>query len=180
MSSPSHEPLAVNPQPRFDRNAGIEPLEDALRTETRLLNNLTLVLRRQRAGVAADNLETVDDTVHDAQRILLTLAEARRRRRGLMDLLVGTEEVSIAELSEVLGPRMTSGLDTVREELRASARALANELEINRRVLQTAVRTGDEMLRAMCGAPFEEVLYGPAAHDESVRGGGGILINRRV
>ena len=159
MSSPSHEPLAVNPQPRFDRNAGIEPLEDALRDGNEAIEQPDAGSPRQRAGVAADNLETVDDTVHDAQRILLTLAEARRRRRGLMDLLVGTEEVSIAELSEVLGPRMTSGLDTVREELRASARALANELEINRRVLQTAVRTGDEMLRAMCGAPFEEVLY---------------------
>ena len=60
----------------------IDSMTDALTTERRLLDELISVMRRQRSAVGDDDLQRVDDSVFATHRVLVTLNEARRRRRG--------------------------------------------------------------------------------------------------
>ena len=137
------------------------------------------VLRRQRSGVAGDDLAVVDDSVFAAQRILLTLAEARRRRHSLLSLLVGREHVGLGELGDALGPLMTPELAQAQTELQAGARVLADELERNRRILNGAISSGDRLIRALTGAPAEPNVYGTTANPRGASGGAP-LIDRQV
>jgi hypothetical protein len=59
----------------------VDSLTDALTTERRLLDELIVVMRRQRTAVGQDDLQAVDDSVFSTHRVLVTLSEARRRRR---------------------------------------------------------------------------------------------------
>src|SRR3954465_4045762 len=102
----------------------VDSLTDALRTERRLLDELIGVMRRQRDAVGQDDLQSVDDSVFSTHRVLVTLSEARRRRRNLKPLLGQPEDVGIHMLDEILGPRMTSDLREARDELHDAARIL--------------------------------------------------------
>jgi hypothetical protein len=73
----------------------VESLTDALRTERRLLDELIQVMRRQRAAVGKDDLQAVDDSVFSTHRVLVTLSEARRRRRNLNTLIGQHEDLGI-------------------------------------------------------------------------------------
>lgn len=152
--------LTVEPSSSLAGPSRLESLVDALRGERRLLLDLLRVLERQRAAVAADDLAGLDDSVFAAQRVLRTLAEARRRRRTLLTLVVGDESVALDALDEVLGRNMTDALRTARGELQATARELAGELDRNRRVLQGAISAGDRLIRVLCGAPATPTVYG--------------------
>jgi hypothetical protein len=154
-------------------------LLDALLSEARLLDRLRDVLSDQRNGVARDDLEAVDESVYAAQRILLTIAEARRRRRSLMQLLGGVADVSLDDLERALGPLMDDEIRRARSELEAAARRLAAELDINRRVLQSAIRTGETYVRALYGAAGEASAYSPDA-SQNAQAGTGLLLNRQV
>jgi hypothetical protein len=70
--------------------AALEALAGAITAEVRLLEDLTSVMRKQRASVAAEDLQGVDDSVFATHRILVTLGEARRQRRSLGALVAGT------------------------------------------------------------------------------------------
>ena len=157
----------------------IDALADALGSEARLLEELVAIMRRQRDAVAADDLEKVDDSVFATHRVLVTLGEARRRRRSLNRLLAGAEDVAVEELDDALGPRMTDTVRQARDGLKDIARILSREVEMNRRVLRQALAAGEDFVRAIC-APAEKPLYGAAARPAADRQSGGLLINRQA
>lgn len=150
---------------------------EALRGETRLLEELARILRRQRSGVSENDLEVLDDSVYSAQRVLLTLQQARRRRRSLLDLLTGREDAPLGDLDQILGHRMTDELRRARNELLAAAEGLGRELELNRRVLRFAAHAGDRLIRALIGAPESSTMYGPESGDT---GAPGALLNTQA
>lgn len=159
----------------------IAALARALRDEARLLAELTGVLHNQRAGVAADDVQRVDESVFGAHRILRTIGEARRRRKSLLAALCGSEDLAIQQLDDALGIRMTPELREARDELQANAEILSHEIAINRRIIQDALRAGDEQLRTLCGAPRQQQLsYGADARSVDDSGHSGLLLNRQV
>jgi hypothetical protein len=124
-------------------------LIDTLETECRLLSELASILRQQRAGVAADNMNMVDDSVFAAHRVIGTLKEAQRRRRSLVELLTGTQTTSLAELDEALGPPTGHALVEIRGRIGCEARALAREVRLNRNVLDGAMDQGNRLMMAV-------------------------------
>ena len=135
----------------------IDSLTDALTTERRLLDELISVMRRQRTAVGDDDLQSVDDSVFSTHRVLVTLSEARRRRRQLNTLIGQREDLGIHALDEVLGARMTPALRDARDGLHDAARALSREVAINRRILREALAVGDAYARALAGVEASPV-----------------------
>jgi hypothetical protein len=158
----------------------VDTLADALAGEVRLLNELASILRRQREGVASDDVQKVDDSVFAAHRLMRTIEEARRRRRTLIGILVGPGDVPPRDLEQVLGNRATPGLITAAGGLHAAADALSREIEINRHVLRGAIEAGDQVVRALCGVRGAPVSYDATARAVQPPGGGGSLFNQQV
>jgi hypothetical protein len=156
----------------------VDSLTDALRTERRLLDELIGVMRRQREAVGQDDLQSVDDSVFATHRVLVTLSEARRRRRSLNTLIGEREDLGIHSLDDVLGPRMTPELRDARDELHDAARSLSREVAINRRILREALAHGDAFAKTLAGA-MESPAYGvpPASQ---VRTQTTSLLDRRI
>lgn len=160
----------------------IDSLTDALVMERRLLEELIAVMRRQRNAVGNDDLQIVDDSVFATHRVLVTLSEARRRRRNLNALIGQREDLGIHSLEEALGPRMTPALRAARDELHETARTLSREVAINRRVLRQALASGDAFARMLAGAE-ESPTYAAstAAHQRTpVRSQSASLLDRRI
>ena len=159
----------------------VDALTDAMASEKRLIDELISIMRRQRSAVAVDDLQGVDDSVFATHRVLVTLNEARRRRRALNRMLGEREDISIDALDDVLGARMTEPLRDVRDSLQLSARALSQEVAINRQVLRQALASGEAYVRTLTGAPATVVYGAPAAGahaNDAMRGG--TLINRQA
>lgn len=156
----------------------IEALTNAVSSEVRLLEDLIGIMRRQRKAVAGDDLQGVDDSVFATHRVLVTLSEARRRRRSLNQLVAGTEELPLRNIDDVLGDRMTDELRFAREGLHAAALTLSQEVETNRQLLREALASGTEYVRAIYGNA--EPLAGYSAPSQRGEGEspGGMLINR--
>jgi hypothetical protein len=146
---------AATPSP-----AAVDALTEALAAERKLIGELTDVMLRQRSAVGADDLQAVDDSVFATHRLLLTLGEARKRRRGINTLLGWREDAGVKQLEELLGDAMSPRLRTERDELQSAARELSREIEINRRVLREALANNEAFVRAMCGAPAEAAPSG--------------------
>jgi len=156
----------------------IDSLTDALSTERRLLDELIAVMRRQRNAVGSDDLQAVDDSVFATHRVLVTLSEARRRRRNLNMLIGQREDLGIHALEDALGTRMTPALREARDDLHGAARALSREVAINRRVLREALACGDLYARALAGAS-EAPVYG-GQPNPNVRAQTNTLLDRRI
>jgi hypothetical protein len=120
------------------RAPSAEMLADAMAAEKVLVDELVLIMRKQRAAVAGENLRALDESVFATHRVLATLAQARRRRHTLNTLLGEREDLPLAALDEVLGARMTESLRVVRDTLQESARVLSREVAVNRLVLKRA------------------------------------------
>jgi hypothetical protein len=144
----------------------IDSLTDALLSERRLVDELIAVLRRQRAAVGDDDLQAVDDSVFATHRVLVTLSEARRRRRTLNTLIGQPEDLGIHALDEALGPRMTPELRTARDELFNAARSLSREVSLNRRILREALACGDAYARTLAGAGTDPATYAAAQQQQ--------------
>jgi hypothetical protein len=155
----------------------VDSFVDALNTERRLVEELITVLRRQRAAVSQDDLQAVDDTVFATHRVLVTLSEARRRRRTLNTLIGQPEDLGIHALDEALGGRMTSGLRSSRDELHNAARLLSREVGINRRILRQALAAGDQYARTLAGAEVAPATY---AAPTTARTQAASLLDRRI
>lgn len=140
--------------------AALDGLADALAAECALIDELTTVMQRQRIAVAADDLGGVDDSVFATHRLLLTLGEARKRRRSLNRLAGCEEETGVKQLEHALGARMTPRLREVRDALQTSARRLSSEIEVNRRVLHEAITNNEAYVRVLRGAPEHTAAYG--------------------
>ncbi len=156
----------------------VDSFTDALVTERRLLDELITVLRRQRSAVGEDDLQAVDDSVFATHRVLVTLSEARRRRRALNTLIGQNEDLGIHSLDEVLGPRMTTALRLARDDLHNTARLLSREVALNRRILRDALASGDAYARTLAGAEELPVYATPSA--PQVRTQAHSLVDRRI
>jgi hypothetical protein len=162
-----------NPTP-----AAMDALANAVTSEVRLLEDLIGIMRRQRQAVATDDLQGVDDSVYSTHRVLVTLGEARRRRRSLNKLIAGTEELPLRALDDALGERMTDEVRYARDGLQVAALTLSQEVEINRKVLREALASGNEYVQAIYSSAEGGGLYGdPRQQEPEARGG--MLLNRR-
>jgi hypothetical protein len=153
-----------------------------LNRETKLLSDLRQVLKDQREAVATEDLSRVDDTIFAAQRIFRTLAEARTKRRNLLEILAGDPDTPLTEIETSLGPRATPAVAEALKELHCTAADLSGDLEMNREVLQGAIRSGEELIRALTGAGNEDAgTYGPVSGPKKKSSGDhGLIINRQV
>lgn len=126
--------------------SALDSLADALATERRLLDELIGIMRRQRSAVGRDDLQSVNDSVFSVHRVLVTLSEARRRRRSLNTLIGQREDIEIHALDDALGARMTDVLRQARDELHRTASSLSREVALNRRILREALAGGIPVL----------------------------------
>jgi hypothetical protein len=152
--------------------AALDALCDALLSERKLIDDLTEVVLRQRSAVAIDDLQAVDDSVFATHRLLLTLGEARKRRRSLNAMVGCKEETGVKHLEDALGKWMTPRLRQAREELQIAAGRLSREIGINRRILREAISNSDSFVRAVVGAPTDATQQGygsatPSAYTRS-------------
>lgn len=148
--------VAVAPVPP----AALDALTDVLITERKLVDELAAVMLRQRNAVATDDVQAVDDSVFATHRLLLTLGEARKRRRSINRILGCNEETGVKQLEEALGPWMTPPLRAAREELQGAAGILSREIETNRRILREAIANSESLVRTIVGAPKDAALAG--------------------
>ncbi len=160
--------------------AAVDALTSAVTAETRLLEDLIGVMRKQRSAVGADDLQGVDDSVFATHRILVTLGEARRQRRSLGRLVGGSEDLGLRALDDILGDGMTDPLRDARDGLRAAALTLSREVEMNRQILRTALSNGGELMRGLYGAPESHGTYRPEVRSAEKEPAGGLLINRHA
>jgi hypothetical protein len=110
-----------------------------LATETRLLNELIAIMQRQRAGASSGDLTMVDDSVFATQRVLHTLAEARRRRRAIYRMLGAPDDAGARVLAATLGSSLAPDLAQALETLMTAASELAQHVEVNRVALRQAL-----------------------------------------
>ncbi len=147
---PTYAPKYAPAVPR--RETAIEVLSDVLGTERRLLEELMNVMQQQRAAVAADDLQALDDSVFATYRVLATLGEARRRRKTVNRLLGGEEDMNVNDLEEILGDRATPTVIDARNALQDAAVSLSHEVDINKQVLRTAMDNGNDYVQKLFGA----------------------------
>jgi hypothetical protein len=169
------------PAPRLGVPTGalLDALHDALISERKLLDDLIAQMRRQRAAVAADNIEGVDDSTFATHRILATLGQARTRRRQLNILLGGSEDCTLRELEDMLGAQVDPRLRDARVRLTQAADLLAREVGMNRKLLREALTNTDQHVRTLVGAPALPTTY--ATEGATTPNGGaprGVLVNR--
>lgn len=158
----------------------ISGLTDALTSERRLIEELVMAMHSQREAVAGDDLPSIDDSVFAVQRILLTLGEARKRRRTLNARLGQPEDLPLRDIIERLGPHATDALRIARDELQRSAQRLARDVATNRQLLREALATSEAMVRTLAGVPAERVGYGEGVGRQPHTGTSSYLVNRKA
>lgn len=180
MTAPSIYPAAA-PTPATVANWAtlVGGLTDALSGEKRLIDDLVLAMYKQREAVAADDLQSIDDSVFAVQRILLTLGEARKRRRTLNARLGQPEDLPLRDLLERLGPHVTDALRIARDDLQVAAQRLAREVATNRQLLREALANGEELVRSLAGGTPARIGYGDASGGQPAPASS-YLVNRRA
>lgn len=159
----------------------IAALVDSLRTEAKLLGDLAGIMRRQRESVTQDDLDGVDDSVFSTHRVLVTLQEARRRRRTLNHVLGESDDLSVVALEEFFNGDLPPSVADAANALRGSAVALQQEVTVNRRILREAITAGDRNVQMLVGAATAGApgaLGAPPAGSPPATGGR--LIDRTV
>ena len=147
-------PLPLHPCVKpHQTGAGARSLGAALERETKLLGDLLQVLTKHREALASDDLTTIDDTIFSVQRILRTLAEARKKRRTLLEIMGIDPETPMDELEDSLNPSAAPELREAVQAFRAIALELTNELEINQKVLNCAFESRKTFIEALGGGP---------------------------
>lgn len=141
------------------RETAVEVLSDVLGTERRLLEELMLVMRKQRAAVSSDDLQSLDDSVFATYRVLATLGEARRRRKSVNRLLGGAEDMNVNDLEEILGDRATPDVIAARNALQNAAMELSREVDTNKQVLKLAMDNGNDYVQKLFGTQQPTVTY---------------------
>jgi hypothetical protein len=131
-------------------------LADALLYEANVIEELRQALLRQRAGVAADDAEQVESSIHAMGRTLLTLDEARRRRAALTALIAGSEAAPLERLEVLFGGMLSPELENARARVKRAALQTAQDVAINQHILRRALEAGDTFLQrlfSMAGDP---------------------------
>lgn len=155
-------------------------LARALEGEAKLLSDLLTVLERQRVAVAEDDVESVDATVFDAQRILLSLGQARRKRRSLLGLAAGNEGLPLSELPRLLGDAMNEDLANAISRVTRIAEEVQRQMTLNRQILSGAIRAGDDLLRAIGSGGVRPGGYSAPNAPTHPASPGGFLLNRKI
>lgn len=169
------------PAPRLGVPTGalLDALHDALISERKLLDDLIGQMRRQRAAVAADDIEGVDESTFATHRILATLGQARTRRRQLNILLGGSEDCTLRELEDMLGDQVDTRLRDARLRLTQAADLLTREVGMNRKLLREALTHTDQHVRTLVGAPAQPTTYATEGVATPSSGAPrGVLVNR--
>jgi hypothetical protein len=138
----------------------VDAITSALRQEEHLLRELAAVLRGQRSAIAEDDLERLDDAVFGTHRVLLTLGEARRRRQTLNTMLGEAEDLSMQALRDAFGGTPPTAVQAAMDALVEAGEQLHREVDLNQRVLRIAIDSGDQLVRALCGAPSANTYGG--------------------
>jgi hypothetical protein len=168
--------LTVTPIHPNDPRLG--ELTGALQQELRLIEDLRQALLRQRAGVAADDPESIDASVQAVARTLLTLDQARRHRAEVAATLLSAEDVALADLERHLGCELPPALAAAREGVRRAAEAAAREVAINQHVLRRALEAGDAFLQQLFASAADPMpVYAPGPKPADARPSG-FLLNR--
>ncbi|MBI1809687.1 MAG: flagellar export chaperone FlgN [Gemmatimonadetes bacterium] len=178
------EPVQVR-TPIAHTTGTVSALGDALRSEARLLADLVAIMRRQRDAVSRDDLDAIDDSVFATHRVLVTLGEARRRRRSLNHLLGEGDDLSLAAIEDFFVGDVPADLQAAVALVTDGARALQREVEINRRVLRHAIDAADQFVRSLYGGPVAPATGypSPAVAGTSTTYAprtGGVILDRRV
>jgi hypothetical protein len=158
----------------------LETLLEALLSERHLIEELLSIVYKQREAVAADDLQGVDDSVFGVQRVLLTLNEARKRRRTINVRLGFDEDIPLRQLVELLGPLASEPLKRALDDLQKSARSLSREVAVNRQVLREALNASDDYVRLLTGAAAPKVGYGEGVASARDTRGAAYVVNRRA
>lgn len=171
----SRQAASIRPFGRTHSPA-VGALAELYQSETRLLTDLTRVLRRQQEALGANDLEAVDDTVFATYRILGTLGEARKRRRSLHVMLAGVEELDSEAIDSLLGGDPPAALVDARISLRAAALALSDQVRESRVLLENAVAHGEALIRSVYEGTEPGAEQNP--FDGGKSGQHGLLLNR--
>jgi hypothetical protein len=157
----------------------LDELAAALIYEARVIDELRQALLRQRAGVAADDAEAIESSVHAMGRTLLTLDEARRRRAALTTLITGGDAAPLDNLEASLGMPLPASLLAARAEVRHSAVLAAQDVAINQHVLRRALDAGDAFLQQLFSAAGDpSPAYHATERSEAASAPSGLLLNR--
>jgi hypothetical protein len=179
MSPMTH--FANEPAPRKGVPTGalLDALHDALNSERKLLDDLIAQMRQQRASVAIDDIDGVDQSTFATHRILATLGQARTRRRQLNVLLGGNEDCTLRELEDMLGDQVDERLRSARQRLTQAADMLTREVGMNRKLLREALTNTDQHVRTLVGAPAQPTTYATEGVATPASGAPrGVLVNR--
>jgi hypothetical protein len=125
-------------------------LASAMEEEVGMLDTLREIFVAQREALSAGDPAALDDGVFAATRVIRTLDEARRRRRGITASLIGSE-VDGDELDTYLTGSATRPVRQAREHLRAAAERLRGEVALLRRILGVALQDNRVYLEALLG-----------------------------
>lgn len=158
----------------------MDDLADALEHEATIIEDLRQALLRQRAGVATDDADAVEHSIHAVGRTLLTLDEARRRRSTLTAVISG-ENTSIDRLESLFGGILSPELETARTRVKRAALQTSQDLAINQHILRRALETGDQFLQrlfSMASDPAPGYQRADSGADSAPRSG--LLLNRTV
>ncbi len=132
-----------------ETSARLTDLAGALIQEQRLIEELRQALLRQRAGMASDDRVLIGESVYAIARSLLTLEEARRRRRAALTAAVmGRPGVALSDLESYVGV-LPAPLLVAREAVRRAAEATAHDLAINQRAVCQALEADDAFLQQL-------------------------------
>jgi hypothetical protein len=146
---PTYAPKYIPDTPRHE--SAVDVLSDVLGTERKLLEELMLVMQKQRAAVTGDDLQALDDSVFATYRVLATLGEARRRRKSVNRMLGGAEDMNVNDLEEILGDRATPAVISARDALQQAAVSLSREVDMNKSVLRSAMDSGNDYVQKLFG-----------------------------
>jgi hypothetical protein len=134
----------------------LSDLAESLLYEANVIEELRQALLRQRAGVAADDTDLVESSIHAMGRTLLTLDEAKRRRAALTSLIAGGEPTPLDRLESILGGTLPREVEEARALVKRSALLTAQDVAINQHILKRALEAGDLFLQklfSMAGDP---------------------------
>lgn len=157
----------------------LHDLAEALLYEAGVIEELRQALLRQRSGVATDDPELIEASLHAMGRTLLTLEEARRRRGALTALIVGGDEVPLERLKVLLGTSLSRDLEEASAMVKRAALRTAQDIAINQHVLRRAIEAGDLFLQKLfstAGDPAPGYLRGDQAREPAAPCG--VILNR--
>lgn len=168
---------------RMDANrqqdTAIGELTRALQRETETVSDLREALLRQRAGVAQDSAELVNQSCDDIARLLVAIEAARRHRAMRIESLSPDAGITLESLERWLGPELPADFAEARATLRREAEATAREAGINRSVLSRTVEAGEAFLQALfAGTNGPDPVYRPGERREE--DAAGFLLDRKA